>query len=392
MGVEVPERWEPEALGRLIDLASGRRPSLSPSASVPVYGGNGLMGFTDKEMVLDSAIVIGRVGAAGVINRAPAGAWISDNALYVTQVSPRLALDFLEIALVHAKLPRLASASSHPSISQSRIKGVEILLPPLPEQKKIAEILSSVDAAIAATQKVIDQTERVKKGLLQTLMTRGIGHTRFKQTEIGEIPESWEVVRLSQLAKVQTGLSKSRNRKGDFIEMPYLRVANVQDGYLDLGNIKRIRVPRDSVERYSLQAGDVLMTEGGDLDKLGRGAIWRAQIPGPVVHQNHVFAVRTDPTRLLPEFLDYATSSHQGRKYFLLAAKRTTNLASINSSQLNAFPVPCPPLQEQRAIVARLVAFQRASRSHSDQGMALQTLKRGLLQDLLTGRVRVNVA
>ncbi|MDZ7778956.1 MAG: restriction endonuclease subunit S [Gemmatimonadota bacterium] len=103
--------------------------------------------------------------------------------------------------------------ASHGGQSISRLEdlmGERLLLPPLPEQRKIAAILSSVDDAIAATRKVIEQTERVKQGLLQTLMTRGIGHTRFKQTEIGEIPEEWEVVTLEDVCEVRTGDLRSR--------------------------------------------------------------------------------------------------------------------------------------------------------------------------------------
>lgn len=173
---------------------------------------------------------------------------------------------------------------------------------------------------------------------------------------------NWPQVPLHQLAHIQTGLSKSASRGGPFVRRPYLRVANVQDGHLDLRNVKHIEVPVSQAARFELQEGDVLLTEGGDLDKLGRGTVWRAEIPG-CVHQNHVFAVRVkDRAELLPEFLACEVQSAEARSYFLAAAKQTTNLASINSSQLKRLPIRVPDLAAQRSIVEACSAWDAAIR------------------------------
>lgn len=162
---------------------------------------------------------------------------------------------------------------------------------------------------------------------------------------------NWQTVKLVDIANVQTGISKSSQRTlKNPIELPYLRVANVQDGFLDLEEIKRINIERENFERYSLRHGDVLLTEGGDFDKLGRGTIWRDEIKD-CVHQNHVFVVRTHKKKLLPEYLSLLTSSDYGKKYFVKCSKQSTNLASINSSQLKAFPVLLPRINIQQAIV-----------------------------------------
>lgn len=166
-----------------------------------------------------------------------------------------------------------------------------------------------------------------------------------------KLPDQWNKVPLQHVANVQTGISKSQNRTGSSVLRPYLRVANVQDGYLDLTDIKEIEVPTSQVERFCLRNGDVLLTEGGDFDKLGRGSIWNGEIPD-CVHQNHVFAVRVvDRAVLLPEFLACEIQSSRAKSYFLSCAKQTTNLASINSSQLKELPILVPPLVEQRAII-----------------------------------------
>lgn len=175
-----------------------------------------------------------------------------------------------------------------------------------------------------------------------------------------KLPAQWSKVLLHQVANVQTGLSKSQNRTGSSVLRPYLRVANVQDGYLDLTDIKEIEVPVSQIERFCLRNGDVLLTEGGDFNKLGRGSIWNNEILD-CVHQNHVFAVRVfDRAVLIPEFLACEIQSSRAKNYFLSCAKQTTNLASINSSQIKEFPVLVPPLVEQRAIINASAAWDTA--------------------------------
>lgn len=170
---------------------------------------------------------------------------------------------------------------------------------------------------------------------------------------------SWQRRKLADVAEVQTGIAKNNEKAlADPIELPYLRVANVQDGHLDLSEIKTIAVESSRVERYSLEDGDVLVTEGGDFDKLGRGTVWRKQI-SPCLHQNHVFAVRVNRKHLLPEFLAAYCAAEPGRRYFLACSKQTTNLASINSSQLKELPLRLPPLDEQHRMLRVLNAMNR---------------------------------
>lgn len=188
---------------------------------------------------------------------------------------------------------------------------------------------------------------------------------------------------LSDLAEVRTGIAKGKPFDSDCVEVPYLRVANVQDGRLDLREVKSLRVSKAAVDRYSLRSGDVLLTEGGDIDKLGRGCVWHGQVE-PCLHQNHVFAVRPKVHLLDATYLAAVAGSDYGRQYFLGCAKRTTNLASINSSQLKAFPVPFRPLPEQQKIAAILTAVDDKLDLIARQTSATQTLKQGLMQTLFT--------
>ena len=160
------------------------------------------------------------------------------------------------------------------------------------------------------------------------------------------------------------GATKGRRyRAGETLtEVPYLRVANVQRGYLDLSEIKTIEVTQDVADQLELAPGDILFTEGGDRDKLGRGWVWKGEIDG-CIHQNHVFRSRLLLSEMYPAFVSWWGNSF-GQTFFDQSGKQTTNLASINLSVLSSFPVPIPPLAEQRRIVTeverRLSVIQQA--------------------------------
>jgi type I restriction enzyme, S subunit len=169
---------------------------------------------------------------------------------------------------------------------------------------------------------------------------------------LGRVPEHWQIKRLKHIANVQTGVAKGKDNEGkDTIEVPYLRVANVQDGYFSLDDVATIEIPREDLTRYSLQPGDVLMNEGGDFDKVGRGSVWQGEIE-PCIHQNHVFAVR--PTAVSSAWLNAFTGSLAAQFYFMGRAKQSTNLASISSSNIMELPVAMPPATEVDLLLAHL--------------------------------------
>jgi type I restriction enzyme, S subunit len=201
-------------------------------------------------------------------------------------------------------------------------------------------------------------------------------------------PAHWRITSLENVAEIQTGLSKSASRQGEFVTLPYLRVANVQDGHFDLTEIKEIEVPKAAVERFRVRDGDVLLTEGGDFDKLGRGAVWRGQIKD-CVHQNHIFVVRPDTKKLDVRFFAYQTQGPRGRAYFQSCSKQSTNLASINSSQLKQFPTAIPRLPEQRKIADILTTWDEALTQLDALIEAQERRKKALMQQLLTGRRRL---
>ncbi len=210
----------------------------------------------------------------------------------------------------------------------------------------------------------------------------------YKQTEVGVIPEDWKVRPLSNIADIRSGIAKNSNCSvSDPILVHYLRVANVQDGFLDLKEMSKIEVARNDLKRYVVLPGDVLMNEGGDLDKLGRGSIWRGEF-NPCVHQNHVFVVRCRST-LFPEYLNIWTGTTPARRYFLVAGKQTTNLATINKTALGQLPVALPSKAEQEAIAGALSDTDGLIESLEQLIAKKRRIKQGAMQELLTGKKRL---
>lgn len=282
------------------------------------------------------------------------------------------------------------TGASYPAVRDSDVLDREILLPPLSSQRQIAYALHAVRAAMIHQVNSTKVAEELKRSVMRELFARGLRGNPQIETEFGLVPETWQSMALDDCATVQTGVAKGRKfADAEMVDVPYLRVANVQDGHLDLSEMKEIHIRRSEVERYRLQTGDVVLTEGGDFDKLGRGFIWRGELD-LCVHQNHVFAVRPDRTRLLPEFFAYLAQSAYGKAYFLKVAHKTTNLACINSTKLKAFPVLIPPtLGEQREIVEILDAIDRKIGLHQRKRAVLEDLFKALLHKLMTGEIRV---
>ena len=184
------------------------------------------------------------------------------------------------------------------------------------------------------------------EGVLRTMMHSENVNLRFS------------VVQLGMAGRVSYGLQKSpANRPGTY-SRPYLRVANVQRWRLDLEEIKMIDLPDKDMPTYRLEDGDILLCEGNSAELVGRGAIWRNEI-ADCVHQNHVLRARMDQSRVIPEFVLAVINSTYGQAYFRSKAKRTTNLASINSKEVSRFPLPLPSLAEQRSLVSNLFDGRR---------------------------------
>lgn len=381
----VPKGWQKKRLGDLFDLSSGKRPTFVDEGNVPVYGGNGVMGVTDVPLVESTTVVIGRVGSTGAIHTTKGEAWISDNALYVSEYLEETDLDFLAALLEKEKLEQYATRTSHPSLSQRVILSVPVHVPPVREQGAIANILTSADDAIAATRAVIDQTRRVKKGLLQTLMTRGIGHNRFKKSEIGEIPDTWDVSTVGDEFEMQLGKMLNKKARKGPDQRPYVGNAAVQWGTVNISDLPTMHFNESERAKFRLRKGDLLVCEGGEV---GRTAIWNGELQ-ECYYQKAIHRLRPVSDCSAPFMRYYMRCAAETGRFSDYASR--TSISHLTQEKLARLPIPVPPRFEQDQIANAIQDIDRAISSWLDSLSALSLLKRGLMQDLLTGRVRVPV-
>jgi len=174
-----------------------------------------------------------------------------------------------------------------------------------------------------------------------------------------ELPVGWMWARLGEIMLISSGVTLGRKTPiTQPVSLPYLRVANVQRWHVDLTSIKEVFIDQSEIERFQLLYGDLLITEGGDWDKVGRTAIWRDEI-ATCLHQNHIFKARGIAGDWNPIWAELYLNSTIARSYFASSAKQTTNLASINMTQLKNCVFPLPPLAEQSRVVTRVIALRR---------------------------------
>lgn len=220
-----------------------------------------------------------------------------------------------------------------------------------------------------------------------TRLRRGEVLPGYKKTEVGVVPEGWEVETLATIGDIKGGITKDSNRSvHNCLRVPYLSTANVQRGYLDLSNVSYIEAPSEKIIELTLLPGDILFIEGGDRDKLARGCVWNGEIEN-CIYQNHVFRLRLKERFANSIFVSSYTNTF-GQKYFLNHGQQTTNLATVNLTGLKQFPIPIPPLPEQRRIAEILSAWDEALEKFDLLIEKKRELKRGLMQVLLSGKRR----
>ena len=297
----------------------------------------------------------------------------------------------------------MVGAAGQKRVSSRFLKDTRLFLPPLPEQQRIAAYLdascAAIDAAVAAKRRQLETLDALRKSIIQRAVTRGISDGVTLESTgnawMEQIPQGWKLVCLKRIAVIQGGLTLGKQYEGPLIERPYLRVGNVQDGHFDLADVSVIELPAGVAKGVELRPDDVLMTEGGDLDKLGRGHVWKGEISG-CLHQNHIFAVRCFLHKLKPMFLAHVTAAKYGRDYFEATGKKTTNLACTNATKVGEFPIPLPRLTEQEAICAylekKLGGLKSTVTGIETQIATLTAYRKSLIHECVTGLRRITDA
>lgn len=388
-------KWERVELGNLTKITSGG----TPSRKKPEYYSNGDIpwvktGDLKRREIFESSEFITELGLKSssaklfpknTVLVALYGATIgacsilrisasTNQACAAILPSEKLDENYLFYFLSYFK-PQLIEAGvggAQPNISGKIIKETQIPLPPLSEQRRLAARLDKADAVRQKSRALVDAYAELGRSVFLEVF----GDDKLVQ---------FKKTKLSEVADVVSGVAKGKKYKEtDLIEIPYMRVANVQDGYLDLEEIKNLKVPQKEIDRYLLKKGDVLLTEGGDPDKLGRGHVWNEEV-SPCIHQNHIYRVRLDNTKLLPIFFSAYVGSKYGKKYFLRAAKQTTGIATINLTQLRNFPTILPPLDLQARFAAMVANIEAQRRLAERQLEAAEAVFGGVLQGTFEG-------
>ena len=316
---------------------------------------------------------------------------------------PHLAWYLMNNDLARLQFDLLSNSSTGlANLNATMVGQILVPIPPVAEQTQIAAFLdretAKIDGLVAEQRRLMALLKEKRQAVISHAVTQGLNPLAPMKPSgfewLREVPAHWKVIALKRIADVQTGVAKGKDHGSrPTVSVPYLRVANVQDGYLDLETIAMMDIPPEDLQRYALQPGDVLMNEGGDFDKLGRGHVWDGQIE-PCITQNHVFAVR--PRKVASAWLNAITGSNFAQFYFMTRSKQSTNLASISSTNLMELPVVLPPEVEQVAILTfianQTTQFNTLITETQHAITLLQERRTALISAAVTGQIDVRAA
>jgi type I restriction enzyme S subunit len=406
---EIPEEWVVCRIGESCDVRTGGTPSMNHPE---YFGGNikwirsgdihkkrifdvdgritveGMKNSNAKMLPINSVLIAmngrGKTRATVAILKTEATCNQSLAAIIPrSDIHPEYLMYHLENR--YNELRNLTGDNDRSGLNLRIISDLLVAIPELLEQKKIATILSTVDDAIQKTDEIIAKTKRLKKGLMQKLLTRGIGHTKFKQTEIGEIPEEWEVVKLERIleGRLQYGLTASA------IDQPrgprFLRTTDIKDNKVDWNSLMYCECSEQDITKYRLRAGDVIVARAGSY-----GVSILIEQDADIVYGSYMIRLHPNHGVMDPKYLACFMQSEIYWRQIRRESAGST-LKNINTATLKRLFVPLPSLPEQKKIATVLSTVDEQIEKERAKKGQLEQLKKGLMQILLTGKVRVKV-
>ena len=355
----------------------------------PVFGANGFIGFYPEYNHESETIVITCRGATcGTVSLVPPKTYITGNAMCLDNTSKDLSQHYLLYATQYRTLSDVISGSAQPQITREGLRKVELPFPPLRVQKKIASILTSVDDVIEKTEAQIAKLQDLKTGMMNELLTNGIGHTEFKDSELGRIPKSWEVVSLGDLTVESAfGPRFSSDLYSEDGKIGCIRTTDIDKNWnINYDTVPTANLSAEEFRSHILKSGDMLVTRSGTC---GLVDIFKEQRI-PIIAGAFLIRFRLkkniDPLFLRLVMMDVKM---QERVQGLASGGVQKNLSGTN---LKSLPIIRPELDEQRRIISSVESITIGMARLSEKLKHTQSLKKSLMQDLLTGKVRVEAA
>ncbi len=405
---DLPHGWAATTLGGALPIEYGKgltRSSRSETGRIPVYGSSGQVGWHSQSLTAGPTLILGRKGSVGAVHYSPQACWPIDTTYY-TEGSAAVSLKFALYLLRYAQLGRYDKSTTIPGLSRDDYNSLPVSVPPIAEQHRIVaaieEQFTRLDAGVAALERVRANLKRYRAAVLkaavegrlteewraqhpdmepaEALLQRILDERRrrWEEAELAKyakagktppkgwqgkykeptasteldlplLPGSWVWASVDEVSQIQGGIQKqpSRTPKDNFY--PYLRVANVLRGRLDLRDIACMELFNDELSALRLQVGDLLVVEGnGSPSEIGRSALWNGEIDD-CVHQNHIIRVRIQGAK--PDWVHLYWNSPQGRARVNRVAASTSGLYTLSIGKISRLPLPLPPLAEQDQIV-----------------------------------------
>ncbi|EOU1646419.1 restriction endonuclease subunit S [Clostridium perfringens] len=378
---EIPSGWKVNKLKNILEVCYGKsqKEVETESGIYKILGTGGVIGYTNEYLWNKPSVLIGRKGTIDKPRYIEEPFWTVDT-LFYTKINNENNVKWIYYYLNNIDLKKYNEATGVPSLSVNNLNNIKVITPSLKEQEKIAEILSTVDEQIENTEKLIQKNQELKKGLMQQLLTKGIGHTEFKKTEFGDIPDIWEIKKLSELANVIDSLHETP----EYSEQgyPMIRVVDVNGKEINTKYTKFVSkdIFDKFTKKYIPRKNDIIMSRVGSY-----GQVSYLETDEKVCLGQNTVVITTDFDK---KYIFYALSSNYVKnnieKVTSGSSQKTLSLANIKDLKLLL-----PRIEEQNKIVAILSSIDEKIDKYQSKKIRLEEIKKGLMQQLLTGKIRV---